>query len=74
VLAAIMNVDPVPQVEEAKWLSEYRAFIEQGQFETRDAMATRGRLMDHFGPDHPVMIDCDRLIRFQSFKLRRNGH
>ncbi len=59
VLAAIMRVDPVPQVEEARWLSRYRAFIEDGKEDTAEAPALRARLLDHFGAHHPVMIDCD---------------
>jgi predicted ATP-binding protein involved in virulence len=71
VLAVIMGVDPVPQVEEARWLSEYRALIEDGKAESEDARALRVKLLNHFGGQHPLMLDCDRLIRFQAFKLRR---
>jgi predicted ATP-binding protein involved in virulence len=71
VLAAIMGVDPVPQVEEARWLSRYRALIEDGSAETQDARALRQKLMDHFGAHHPLILDCDRLIRFQAFKVHR---
>lgn len=72
VLASIMGVDPVPQVEEARLLSNYRALIEDGRAETQDAQVLRMRLVEHFGASHPVMLDCDRLIRFQAFKLRRS--
>jgi predicted ATP-binding protein involved in virulence len=71
VLAAIMGVDPVPQVEQARWLSRYRAMIEDGLAETAEAQALRADLVAHFGAQHPVMLDCDRLLRFQAFKLRR---
>lgn len=30
VLAAVMGTDPVPPIEEAAWLSEYRSLIQQG--------------------------------------------
>ncbi|MGE0395978.1 MAG: AAA family ATPase [Kofleriaceae bacterium] len=68
VLAAIMGVDPVPQVEEARMMSEYRALIEDGSAETPKALALRTKLVEHFGHDHPLILDCDRLIRFQAFK------
>lgn len=73
VLAAIMGVDPVPQVQEARWLSRYRAFIEDGKSASAEAEGLRGQLVAHFGATHPVMVDCDRLLRFQAFKLRRAG-
>jgi predicted ATP-binding protein involved in virulence len=72
VLASIMGVDPVPQIEEARWLSDYRALIEDGKAETNEAVGLRSKLIVHFGESHPLMLDCDRLIRFQSFKLKRN--
>ena len=68
VLANIMGVDPVPQVEEAEALSEYRSFIEDGAGETPTAIALRTKLVEHFGHGHPLIIDCDRLLRFQTFK------
>lgn len=71
VLAAIMGVDPVPQVPEARWLSDYRALIEDGKAESPEALALRSKVVDHFLPTHPLILDCDRLIRFQAFKLRR---
>jgi predicted ATP-binding protein involved in virulence len=71
VLASIMGVDPVPQVEEARWVSRYRALIEDGKADSPDAQALRARLVKHFGAEHPLMVDCDRLIRFQAFKIRR---
>lgn len=73
VLATIMGVDPVPQVEEARWLSDYRALIEDGNAETPKATALRTRLVNHFGFEHPLMLDCDRLIRFQAFKRRSSA-
>src|SRR5580700_10874287 len=72
VLASIMGVDPVPQIEEARWLSDYRALIEDGKAETGEAGELRSKLISHFGESHPLILDCERLIRFQSFKLKRN--
>ncbi|MFM7202661.1 MAG: AAA family ATPase [Myxococcota bacterium] len=70
VLAAIMGVDPVPHVEETKLLREYQTMIEAGQAETEAGLTLRSRLEAHFGAMHPVMLDCERLLRFKSFKLR----
>lgn len=69
-LARVMNVDPVPLVPEAEMLSEYQGLIQQNQHETPEGKAMRVRLNEHFGADHPVMRECDRLIRLQGFKQR----
>jgi predicted ATP-binding protein involved in virulence len=71
VLAAIMGVDPVPQVEEAVELSAYRSLIEDGAGETPKATELRKKLVAHFGHEHPLILDCDRLLRFQAFKRTR---
>jgi predicted ATP-binding protein involved in virulence len=72
VLATVMDVDPVPQVEEAAALSAYRKLIEAGVADGQVASAMRQRLIVHYGESHPVIMECDRLIRFQKFRLARN--
>jgi predicted ATP-binding protein involved in virulence len=72
VLANAMGVDPIPDVPEWAKLRQYHGFIEQGAWQGPDAVALRTELDAHFGADHPLMLDCDRLIRFQAFKLRRS--
>lgn len=72
-LSRIMGIDPVPDVEEARLLDEYRQRVELGQDESDSAKALYSRLVNHFGVDHPVMIDCERLRRFQSMKRRMKG-
>ncbi|MBB3909720.1 AAA family ATPase [Sphingomonas desiccabilis] len=72
VLASVMNVDPVPDLQERAELSAYRALIEDGQADGADATALRKRLIDHFGESHPVILECDRLIRFQQFRVGKS--
>ncbi|MER9630993.1 AAA family ATPase [Mesorhizobium sp. M0296] len=72
VLATVMDVDPVPQLEESNALSTYRRLIEAGEAEGQEASALRERLIAHFGESHPVMLECDRLIRFQRFRLAKS--
>ena len=72
VLHSAMGVDPVPPVEEAKQLDDYRALIENGEHETKQGQSLRKKLVQHFGADHPLIRDCDRLIRFQEFKRRQS--
>lgn len=71
ILLEIMGVNPTPPVEEARWLAEYIAKIENGSHADKDGLSLRQRLETHFGARHPLMLDADRLIRFQAFKLRR---
>jgi predicted ATP-binding protein involved in virulence len=68
VLAAIMGVDPIPPVIEAQWVRDFQALIQENLFETPDAEALRAQLEGHFGSHHPVLLECDRLIRLQRFK------
>jgi len=65
-----MKVNPIPPVAEARWLEDYIALIEEGAHETPDALKLREQLVGLYGASHPIILDADRLIRFQSFKLR----
>ncbi len=69
-LAQIMGVDPIPDVPEARMLSEYHALIQQNLHEATDGKARRTQLDTHFGANHPVMLECDRMIRLQAFKQK----
>jgi len=72
VLSSIMRVDPIPQIEEAAWLSVYRAQIENGEAQSEAGESMRAKLVAHFGATHPVMLDCARLLRFQAYKRTRS--
>jgi predicted ATP-binding protein involved in virulence len=61
-------VNPTPPVEEAQWLVNYTALIEDGTQDTEQGQQLREKLNSHYGAHHPVILDCDRLIRFQTFK------
>ncbi len=69
-LAQIMGVDPIPDVPEARMLSQYHALIQQNLNETKEGQAFRQQLDTHFGVDHPVILECDRMIRLQAFKQK----
>lgn len=73
VLARVMGVDPVPHIKEARDLSQYKALIEDGEAESDPALALRASLTAHFGANHPVMLNCQRLIRFQKLRLKRDA-
>jgi predicted ATP-binding protein involved in virulence len=68
VLARVMDVDPVPQVEQARWLTDYRAMVQESEYESPDARGLWNKLVSHFGENHPVLIEVDTLRRLQDFK------
>ncbi|MFM8331830.1 MAG: AAA family ATPase [Candidatus Methylumidiphilus sp.] len=70
VLALAMAVDPVPNVPESAWLSQYRAFIQQGLQDSPDGLILKEKLIGHFGPRHPEVLDCERMIRWEAFKQK----
>lgn len=70
VLAAIMGVDPIPDVPQARQLAEFHTLIQQNLHESAEGQTLRQALDAHFGADHPVMRECNRMIRLQAFKLR----
>jgi predicted ATP-binding protein involved in virulence len=69
-LAQIMNVDPIPSVPEAEWVTRYHALIQQNLHETDSGKDLRHQLEQHFGTGHPILLECDRMIRLQQFKQR----
>lgn len=69
-LADVMGIDPIPDVEPARQLSQYRALIQQNLHDGVEGQQLRQKLEAHFGAQHPLILDCDRLIRFQEFKRK----
>lgn len=67
----IMGVNPIPPVLEAQWQADYIAAIENGTHRDMHGLALRTKLLDFYGPQHSVILEADRLIRFQTFKLRK---
>jgi predicted ATP-binding protein involved in virulence len=72
VLARVMEVDPIPEVEQAEWLSSYRAMVQFGNHESEAGNALWQQLLNHFGKVHPVLTEIDVVRRLQDFK-RSNG-
>jgi hypothetical protein len=63
-----MGTDPTPDLEPTRQLSQYKAFIQQEVGNGENAQVLRAALEKHFGSHHPVLLECDRLIRLQNFK------
>lgn len=68
VMATVMNTDSIPPVDEAQWVNDYHALIQQHLFDSPEAQDLRARLEKHFGNSHPVLLECDRMIRLERFK------
>ena len=51
-------------------MSDYHALIQQNLYDKHDGIELRGKLERHFGKQHPVILDCDRMIRLQKFKQK----
>lgn len=69
-MAEIMGVDPIPDLPEARDLSAYHALIQQNLHQGSEGSRLRAALEQHFGAEHPVMRDCERMIRLQAFKQK----
>ncbi len=69
----IMGVNPVPPVPEAQWVLDYTAKIENGAHEDTEGKALRAKLLATYGSNHSVILDADKLIRFQAFRLRNKA-
>lgn len=69
----VMGVNPIPPVDAAQLIADYTAIIENGQHESTEGKALHDKLLAIYGAEHPVLRDADRLIRFQSFKLRQSS-
>jgi len=67
-LAEVMGTDPVPDIEVARQLSAYQALIQQDLDASADAQHLRSVLEHHYGANHPLLLECDRLIRLQVLK------
>lgn len=70
VMAELQLVDPVPDVEEARWLTQYKQLIAQGSHESNDGNTLKGNIIKHFGEFHQEWLECERLIRLQAMKAK----
>lgn len=69
-LNEVMDVNPVPDVGQAKLIRDYTMLIEQDAQDTGEGRRLRTQLVDFYGQAHPVLRSADRLKRFQEMKAR----
>ncbi|KHS71381.1 hypothetical protein QT13_08980 [Pectobacterium brasiliense] len=70
ILVDYQKVNPIPPVKEASWVVEYTALIETGMHDSEKGKALRQKLIEVYGQSHRVLLDADKLIRFQIFKKK----
>jgi predicted ATP-binding protein involved in virulence len=68
----IMGVNPIPPIAEARWLAEYTALIESGKDTSDDGQKIYQDLITLYGQMHPVILNLEKLKRFQTIKLRNS--
>lgn len=74
VMADVMGTDAVPDTAASRKLSVYIALIEQGLNNTDTGIALLADLEQHFGENHPSMLECQRLLRLQVLKSKLPLH
>ena len=72
VMAKLMDVDPRPDIPPTEWLSNYRALVQVGDQESPNGQELWTKLINHFGDDHPLLIELDTVRRLQDFKRANN--
>lgn len=68
-----MKTDPIPNVKEVEWLSSYKKLVENRMHDSKDAILLRKKLDKHFGSDHPLLLECDGIIRVLRLKDKIRG-
>ncbi|MBT13720.1 MAG: ATP-binding protein [Oceanospirillaceae bacterium] len=69
-LAKLQHTNPTPDVPEAKWVSAYKALIQQNAHTTPKGYDLKKKILDHFGDQHREWRECERLIRLQAMKAK----
>ncbi len=70
VMADLQLVDPVPDVEEAHWLTRYKQLINQSEHVSDHGTALKEKILKHFGENHQEWLECERLIRLHAMKAK----
>lgn len=70
VMAELQLVDPTPDVEEARWLTQYKQLITQSEHDKEQGKILKDKIIEHFGDTHQEWRECERLIRLQVMKAK----
>ncbi|MEZ4297991.1 MAG: AAA family ATPase [Polyangiaceae bacterium] len=69
-LGTVFGVDPRPPGAIGQQLTRYRSLVEQGAGDSEEASLLRATLLEHFGSNHPAILEVEGLRRLQAFKTR----
>jgi len=68
IMAKIMGADSIPDVQEARDVDNFSLLLSNN--ETEKAMESLNNLRKHFGKNHPVVLDCENLIKIHELKAK----
>lgn len=70
ILANIMGTTPIPKIKESQLLEDYLNFLENdgGNFDINNPEYQK--LLKHFGKEHPLMVNVERVIRLKKLKSK----
>lgn len=71
IMAKIMGADSIPDVQEARDVDNFSVLLSNNDIEK--AMESLGYLRKHFGNNHPVVLDCENLIKIHELKAKVNN-
>ena len=73
VMAELQGIDPIPNVEEAGWIAEYKALVSSvdiSEAQQKIKQDLQEKIIHHFGVRHPEWLECLRFERLQEMKMR----
>lgn len=70
VMAQLQGVDPIPDVEQARWLTQFKQLINQGEQAGQAGGELKEKILKHFGEVHQEWLECERLVRLQVMKAK----
>lgn len=73
VLQSVMLVNPQPPIDEKTDLDRLTNLVDQGHFESDEAIDLFRRLNQSIGPGHPQLLRLQRSISRQTFLAQRGG-
>jgi predicted ATP-binding protein involved in virulence len=69
ILEQIMGTHAEPNIAEARWLDDYSEYISSGKPDDAEVLLN-SKIVPHFGPKHPVVLDCLNLKSIHEMKKR----
>lgn len=69
ILARIMGTNSTPEnIEEAAWLNDFSRYLQNGDTVSLEGVFTK--IKNHYGSEHPVVVECESQVRIFEMKAR----